>query len=117
MSFFHFSVQWADLFVAKHVINFFRGLCIDTGARDISNIAMDFLCVIKVFLLSGPNLSSCPGLIPSSRESWRTACLALKVDTGGILHLHDNLQITSCSQEPLEIPPDLLSICSDIFSL
>jgi hypothetical protein len=34
-------------------------------------------------------------LIPSSQESWRTACLALKEDTGGILHIHHNLQVTS----------------------
>jgi len=31
------------------------------------------------------------GLIPSSEAGWRTACAALKVDTGGILHVHANV--------------------------
>ena len=31
------------------------------------------------------------GLIPSSEPGWRTACLALKSQTGGILHIHGNV--------------------------
>ena len=31
------------------------------------------------------------GLIPSSEPGWRTACAALKSDTGGILHIHGNV--------------------------
>ncbi|RWS28238.1 tRNA wybutosine-synthesizing protein 2-like isoform X3 [Leptotrombidium deliense] len=31
------------------------------------------------------------GLIPSSKESWRTACFALKQEIGGVLHIHENV--------------------------
>ena len=31
------------------------------------------------------------GLIPSSEPGWRTACMALKSETGGILHIHGNV--------------------------
>ena len=31
------------------------------------------------------------GLIPSSEPGWRTACLALRSQTGGILHIHGNV--------------------------
>lgn len=31
------------------------------------------------------------GLIPSSELSWETACLALKNDFGGVLHIHANI--------------------------
>lgn len=31
------------------------------------------------------------GLIPSSEPGWKTACAALKSDTGGILHIHGNV--------------------------
>lgn len=48
----------------------------------------------------GDNRSTCPfdvadrvnlGLIPSSELSWETACLALKNDSGGVLHIHANI--------------------------
>lgn len=48
----------------------------------------------------GDNRLTCPqnvadrvylGLIPTSRGSWSVACRALKQDTGGILHIHDNV--------------------------
>lgn len=48
----------------------------------------------------GDNRTTCPtdiadrvnlGLIPSSELSWETACLALKSKSGGILHIHANL--------------------------
>lgn len=35
------------------------------------------------------------GLIPSSEESWETACNALKLETGGYLHIHGNVDIKS----------------------
>ena len=31
------------------------------------------------------------GLIPSSEESWETACAALRCERGGILHIHGNV--------------------------
>ncbi|KAL4225371.1 tRNA wybutosine-synthesizing protein 2 [Mactra antiquata] len=51
-------------------------------------------------LHAGDNRQVCPrgiadrvnlGLIPSSREGWPVACAALKPDTGGILHVHYNV--------------------------
>lgn len=35
------------------------------------------------------------GLIPSSESSWKTACHALKKQSGGILHIHANVDIQS----------------------
>ena len=35
------------------------------------------------------------GLIPSSEESWPAACDALKVETGGWLHIHGNVSTNS----------------------
>jgi tRNA wybutosine-synthesizing protein 2 len=35
------------------------------------------------------------GLIPSSEISWKTACEALKLETGGFLHIHGNVDINS----------------------
>ncbi|XP_069469102.1 tRNA wybutosine-synthesizing protein 2 homolog [Ambystoma mexicanum] len=32
------------------------------------------------------------GLIPSSREGWPIACRVLRQDTGGILHIHENVE-------------------------
>ena len=31
------------------------------------------------------------GLIPSSEQGWKTGCAALKSDTGGVLHIHANV--------------------------
>ena len=51
-------------------------------------------------IYEGDNRLTCPadiadrvnlGLIPSSELSWKTACNALKSDTGGILHIHTNI--------------------------
>ena len=48
----------------------------------------------------GDNRNTCPkdvadrvnlGLIPSSELSWETACQALKSDSGGVLHIHANI--------------------------
>ena len=33
------------------------------------------------------------GLIPSSEESWEVACNALKIESGGFLHIHGNVDI------------------------
>lgn len=35
------------------------------------------------------------GLIPSSEPGWRTACLALRQETGGVLHIHGNVNTRS----------------------
>lgn len=52
----------------------------------------------------GDNRSVCPsnvadrvnlGLVPSSEISWETACRALKDSTGGILHIHANIDSKS----------------------
>jgi len=52
-------------------------------------------------VLEGDNRIVCPknvadrvnlGLIPSSKDSWKTACEALK-DSGGILHIHGNIEV------------------------
>lgn len=37
------------------------------------------------------------GLIPSSEESWPTACRALRKETGGFLHIHANVDIMKSS--------------------
>ncbi len=41
------------------------------------------------------------GLIPSSEEGWPVACRLLKRDTGGMLHIHQNVT-TPFRHEPLE---------------
>lgn len=61
----------------------------------LNNISMD-----RYQILEGDNRLTCPknvcdhvnlGLIPSSEASWRTACAALKKSTGGVLHIHGNV--------------------------
>ena len=56
----------------------------------------------------GDNRLQCPtdvadrvnlGLIPSSELSWETACLALKNDSGGMLHIHANVDSTNQNVE------------------
>lgn len=57
-------------------------------------------CTVHV----GDNRQTCPekladrvnlGLIPSSEISWETACRALRSDSGGILHIHSNVDSKS----------------------
>ena len=36
------------------------------------------------------------GLIPSSELSWETACHALRNETGGVMHIHTNLDSYEC---------------------
>ncbi|NXE09393.1 TYW2 protein, partial [Lophotis ruficrista] len=40
------------------------------------------------------------GLIPSSEEGWPVACRVLKKDTGGVLHIHHNVETL-----PAAVPP------------
>lgn len=56
--------------------------------------------VNRCTVLEGDNRDVCPinvadrvvmGLIPTSRKSWDIACRALKSNSGGILHLHENV--------------------------
>ncbi|XP_072482009.1 tRNA wybutosine-synthesizing protein 2 homolog [Notamacropus eugenii] len=42
------------------------------------------------------------GLIPSSEEGWPTACQVLRQDTGGILHIHHNVE--SFPGKELQLP-------------
>uniref|UniRef100_A0A8C8ACB4 tRNA wybutosine-synthesizing protein 2 homolog n=1 Tax=Otus sunia TaxID=257818 RepID=A0A8C8ACB4_9STRI len=42
------------------------------------------------------------GLIPSSEEGWPVACRVLKKDTGGVLHIHHNVETV-----PTPAPPQL----------
>ncbi|XP_029636673.1 tRNA wybutosine-synthesizing protein 2 homolog isoform X1 [Octopus sinensis] len=55
----------------------------------------------------GDNKKVCPhgvadrvnlGLLPSSREGWLPACLSLKSDIGGILHIHENVSTASSNK-------------------
>ncbi|NWV73908.1 TYW2 protein, partial [Dasyornis broadbenti] len=43
------------------------------------------------------------GLIPSSEEGWPVACRVLKKDTGGVLHIHHNVE-TPPTPAPLQTP-------------
>ncbi|RNA13303.1 tRNA wybutosine-synthesizing 2 -like protein [Brachionus plicatilis] len=61
-------------------------------------------CEQRCQVLPGDNRETCPenvadrvnlGLIPSSELSWRTACYALKKHSGGVLHIHGNVDIHS----------------------
>lgn len=54
----------------------------------------------KCVIHEGDNRVVCPvgvanrvnlGLLPSSKEAWKTACLALNPMSGGVLHLHENV--------------------------
>jgi tRNA G37 N-methylase Trm5 len=56
----------------------------------------------RCIVLEGDNLVTCPkgvadhvnlGLIPSSEASWGVACAALKRKTGGVLHVHGNVDL------------------------
>ena len=66
----------------------------------------------------GDNRTTCPtniadrvnlGLIPSSEISWETACRALKDETGGILHIHANIdsrnqKMKNCTKNCFKYP-------------
>ncbi|XP_037978737.1 tRNA wybutosine-synthesizing protein 2 homolog [Motacilla alba alba] len=41
------------------------------------------------------------GLIPSSEEGWPVACRVLKKDTGGVLHIHHNVEARPAPQSAL----------------
>ncbi|NWU25477.1 TYW2 protein, partial [Dyaphorophyia castanea] len=45
------------------------------------------------------------GLIPSSEEGWPVACRVLKKDTGGVLHIHHNVETPPVPQTPA-LPPE-----------
>ncbi|KAM6061374.1 tRNA wybutosine-synthesizing protein 2 homolog isoform 2-T2 [Chlamydotis macqueenii] len=40
------------------------------------------------------------GLIPSSEEGWPVACRVLKKDTGGVLHIHHNVETLPAAARP-----------------
>lgn len=40
------------------------------------------------------------GLIPSSEEGWPVACRVLKKDTGGVLHIHHNVETPPAAAPP-----------------
>ena len=48
------------------------------------------------------------GLIPSSELSWKTACEALRLETGGFLHIHGNVDIKTSMAEKQKPKPDWL---------
>lgn len=53
------------------------------------------------------------GLIPSSEQGWPIACQVLRKDTGGILHIHQNVE--SFPAKALQLPCGLLkeqSLCN-----
>ncbi|CAF0718108.1 unnamed protein product [Brachionus calyciflorus] len=65
-------------------------------------------CEHRCEILLGDNRQTCPenvadrvnlGLIPTSEQSWKTACYALKKETGGFLHIHGNVDIHSNQKE------------------
>ena len=59
-------------------------------------------CEDRCQILEGDNRDTCPvdiadrvnlGLIPTSEMCWSTAVNALKLETGGFLHIHENVDI------------------------
>ena len=65
-------------------------------------------CEERCIIYEGDNREKCPincadrinlGLIPSSEESWPTAVNALKIETGGFLHIHGNVDIKKTTSE------------------
>jgi tRNA wybutosine-synthesizing protein 2 len=59
-------------------------------------------CEDRCTILEGDNRLACPedcadrvnlGLIPSSEASWETACKSLRLNSGGYLHIHGNVDI------------------------
>ncbi|XP_041252427.1 tRNA wybutosine-synthesizing protein 2 homolog [Onychostruthus taczanowskii] len=45
------------------------------------------------------------GLIPSSEEGWPAACRVLKKDTGGVLHIHHNVETRPAPAAPRSAEP------------
>lgn len=65
-----------------------------------ANLKLNKISKERCTVLEGDNRKTCPsnvadhvnlGLIPSSEDGWTTACAALKKDTGGMLHIHGNV--------------------------
>lgn len=52
------------------------------------------------------------GLIPSSEGSWEVACAALKLDTGGILHVHGNVTSKVHKKKHNVFDSSALPVCS-----
>lgn len=46
------------------------------------------------------------GLIPSSESSWPTACNALKANTGGVLHIHGNVDLAKTTAKSDKNKPE-----------
>ncbi|XP_022235441.1 tRNA wybutosine-synthesizing protein 2 homolog isoform X2 [Limulus polyphemus] len=77
-------------------------------------------CVIHI----GDNREVCPrgvadrvnlGLLPSSEPGWKTACLALKRETGGILHVHANVNSKQTSVNGSSVVPGQNDLGDDSF--
>ena len=71
-----------------------------------NNLTLNKIEPSRCQILAGDNRLTCPtdcadrvnlGLIPSSEESWPTACRALRRRTGGRLHIHGNVDIAASS--------------------
>ncbi|ODN03629.1 tRNA wybutosine-synthesizing protein 2 [Orchesella cincta] len=65
-----------------------------------NNFKLNKISPDRYVLLPGDNRKTCPkgvadhvnlGLIPSSEDGWPAACAALKKDSGGMLHVHGNV--------------------------
>jgi len=72
-------------------------------------------CENRCEILQGDNREVCPvnvadrinlGLIPTSEMSWETAVNALKIKTGGYLHIHANVDVKKDSEKKLIPKPD-----------
>lgn len=72
-------------------------------------------CEDRCEILEGDNRKVCPvniadrvnlGLIPTSEMSWETAVNALKIETGGSLHIHANVDIKKTSEKKTNPKPD-----------
>lgn len=75
----------------------------------------------RCIVLEGDNQKTCPkgvadrvnlGLIPSSEGSWEVACAALKLDTGGILHVHGNVTSKVHKKKHNVFDSSALPVCS-----
>ena len=53
------------------------------------------------------------GLIPSSEISWKTACHALKLDTGGYLHIHGNVDVNKSEKTAHKHKPEWVEWAED----
>lgn len=68
-------------------------------------------CEERCQILQGDNRDKCPvdvadrvnlGLIPTSEMCWSTAVSALKLETGGFLHIHENVDIKRTEKSTLK---------------